>query len=223
MTRSAALLLAFGLLSVAPTLAQTPLPTGPKAPAPAAPAAPAGKPIEKPSVERINAYFNKIGTMTANFEQTGSDGRRFAGTLYLARPGKMRFEYDPPAQLEIVADGRSVAIRDRKVNTQDLYLIGQTPLKFLLADKIDIARDSKLMGIAVEAQNVVVTLEDKSTLGGTSRIRLQFDGRDLALRQWTVTDPQGFDTTVRLSNIDFGQKLDPKYFYIEYATAVGRN
>lgn len=201
-------------------LAQTALPSGPK------PAQPAKRPtgsVEKPSLEKINAYFNGIAGLSADFVQTSSDGRRFTGKMHLLRPGRLRFEYAPPAALEVVADGRSVAIRDRKVNTQDVYFIGQTPLKFLLAERIDIARDSKVVGLALEGEDVVLTLEDRQTIGGTSRIRVMFDGRDLALRQWTVTDPQGFDTTVRLANTDFSSRPDQKLFYIEYAIGGSRS
>ena len=80
-------------------------------------------------IERANAYFTGLSTLVADFTQVGGDGRRMGGTLYLQRPGKVRFEYDPPATLEVIADGRSVAVRDRKLATQDLYSISQTPPK----------------------------------------------------------------------------------------------
>ena len=80
-------------------------------------------------------------TLTGNFVQIGPDGRRIGGKLTLAKPGRLRFDYDQPSPLEIVADGTSVAVKDRKLGTQDLYFISQTPLKFLLREKIDLARD----------------------------------------------------------------------------------
>jgi outer membrane lipoprotein-sorting protein len=43
-----------------------------------------------------------------------------------------------------------------------------------------------------------------------------FSAKDLALKQWTVTDPQGYDTTVALYNVDVGRKLDPDLFKINY-------
>src|SRR5690606_13900528 len=63
-------------------------------------------------VERANAYFTGLGTLVADFTQVGGDGRRMVGTLYLQRPGKIRFEYDPPSTLEVISDGTSVAVRD---------------------------------------------------------------------------------------------------------------
>jgi outer membrane lipoprotein-sorting protein len=175
---------------------------------------------EPPKLERINEYFNAMRGMQADFVQTAPDGRSFSGVLYLLRPGRMRFEYHPPAALEVVADGRSVAIRDRKLNTQDTYFIGQTPLKFLLQPKIDIAKDSKVTDLRREGANILLFLEDSSTLGGTSRIRVVFDGTSYALKEWTVTDPQGYDTRIMLSNIDLSANPSRDLFVIREQTTL---
>lgn len=169
----------------------------------------------KPSVERVNAYFNGIAGMTADFTQIGPDGRRWEGKLHLLRPGKMRFEYKPPSPLEIVSDGRSVAVRDKKANTQDLYFVGQTPLKFLLRDRIDVARDSKVISITQQGGDAVLVIEDRQTVGGTSRIRLTFNNADMMLKQWIVTDPQGYDTRVQLANVDLTRRPDARLFVIQ--------
>jgi outer membrane lipoprotein-sorting protein len=167
------------------------------------------------SVERINAALNAMNSLIGDFVQVNASGRRSSGKIYVQKPGKLRFEYDPPSPLEIVADGTSVVIRDRKLNTQDLYSLSQTPLKFLLRDRIDLARDTKLLDIRNEPDRTTVTIEDKSTFGGTSRIALLFD-KAQALRQWTVRDPQGYETTVTLSNLDLTRRPDPKLFSINY-------
>jgi outer membrane lipoprotein-sorting protein len=185
----------------------------------AAPAAAATAPAaltERQIVEKANAYFNGISTLVGDFTQLGGDGRRLGGKLYLSRPGRLRFEYDAPATLEIVADGTSVAVRDRKLATQDLYTIGQTPLKFLLSDKIDITRDLTVTGVTKEPEGARITLEDRSTLGGTSKITLFFDPAVETLAQWRVVDPQGFLTAVTLSNLERGRRMDPKLFVINY-------
>ncbi len=203
------------------------VPPAPKAAAPAAaPAAtnqtcPASVTSEsrEQTIQRVNAYFNGVPSFTSDFTQIGADGRRLEGKLYVQRPGKLRFEYKPPVKLLIVADGTSVVVRNVALATQDLYGIGQTPLKFLLADKIDVARDGKVLNVTRNATvcSVTVTLEDKTTFGGTSRIRLVFNDPDMTLKQWTVTDPQGFDTQVGLANIDTGKKqLSAKLFEIDY-------
>lgn len=178
-------------------------------------------PEDQALVQKANAYFNSVKAMTADFSQTGSDGRRARGHLYISKPGKMRFEYDKPSPIEIVADGKSVAVRDRKLGTQDLYLIGQTPLKFLLRSSIDISRDTKVLAVEEDAESVDITIEDKATLGGTSRIKLIFDPKAFSLKQWTVSDPQGGDTTVTLANVDLDAKPDAGKFRIEQ-TPVNR-
>ena len=165
-------------------------------------------------MERVNAYFNALAGMTADFIQTSPDGRRWDGKLYLLRPGKMRFEYKPPSPLEIISDGRTVAVRDRKAVTQDEYLVGQTPLKFLLRDTIDVARDSKVISLTQQGQDAVLVIEDRQTVGGTSRIRLTFNNADMALKQWIVTDPQGYDMRVQLANIDTSRRPAASLFVI---------
>ena len=153
--------------------------------------------------------------MSADFVQVGPDGKRTEGLLVLQRPGKMLFRYKPPAKMEIVADGRSVAVRDQKLGTQDLYLIGQTPLKFLLSDHIDLAKDTKLKRVEIDGRAATVEIEDKATFGGKSDITLVFDPETFELKQWTVIDPQGFRTLVSLFALDLVTKPDPEWFHID--------
>ena len=167
-------------------------------------------------VAAANAYFNGFQTLTGSFIQIGADGRRIGGKLTLAKPGRLRFEYDQPSPLEVIADGTSVAVRDRKLNTQDLYFISQTPLKFLLREKIDLARDLTVSEVTNDPGGVRIGLEDRSTLGGTSKIQLYFDAEMKTLSQWRITDPQGYLTTVQLSNLQKGKAVDGSLFFINY-------
>ena len=127
----------------------------------------------------------------------------------------MRFEYNSPATLTIVADGTTVAIQDRKLHTQDPYFIGQTPLKFLLKEQVDISRDTKVLDVTSEGASTSVFIEDKATFGGTSKIKLTFDSASFALKQWKVVDAQGFETLVSLFNVDTIKKPDPALFKID--------
>ena len=165
-------------------------------------------------IERVNAALNAVPYMSADFTQVGANGKKFTGSLTVLKPGRLRFEYDPPATVNIVADGNQVAITDRKLKTQDLYQIGQTPLKFILKPGLDLARDTAVTGIEREKDRLTVNLEDKSTFGGTSKIALMFDPATLTLRQWVVTDPQGYETLVRLENIDTKTRPENDYFVI---------
>jgi outer membrane lipoprotein-sorting protein len=172
-------------------------------------------------VERANAFFTNLSTMVADFTQVGGDGRRQGGTLYLQRPGKVRFEYDPPATLQVIADGRSVAVRDRKLATQDLYSISQTPLKFLLRERVNLGQDIKITGITHDGNGVRINLEDSSTLGGTSRITLYFDPQVENLNQWRIVDAQGFQTVVVLGKVERGRRIDQDLFKIQYEAIIG--
>lgn len=183
-----------------------------------------GDPLpNKTVVERANAYFTNLSTLVADFTQVGGDGRRQGGTLYLQRPGKVRFEYDAPATLEVIADGRSVAVRDRKLATQDLYSIAQTPLKFLLREQVNLGQDIAITGITNDGSSVRINLEDRSTLGGTSRITLTFDSQVETLNQWRIVDPQGFQTVVVLNRMERGRRIDPDLFKIQYEAILGNS
>src|SRR5271155_1238312 len=173
------------------------------------------------AIAKANAYFNEMRVMSADFMQIGPDGTRSEGELYVTRPGKMLFKFSPPGKLEIVADGRSVAVRDQKLGTQDLYFIGQTPLKFLLADNIDLAKDTKVKRVEIDENAAMIEIEDKAAFGGTADVALVFDPESFALKQWTVIDSQGFQTVVSLFNIDLVTKPDPALFHIDDTTGPG--
>ncbi|MGH7888396.1 MAG: outer-membrane lipoprotein carrier protein LolA [Candidatus Binatia bacterium] len=206
---------------------------------PAKPAAPQAKPAgpvakhapAKPfvpmdslsAVQKANGYFNAATSMTGDFVQIGPDGRRSEGKMYVQRPGKLRFEYAPPATLEVVADGLSVAVHDRKTATKDVYFISQTPLKFLLKEQIDLNRDVKIIDVKSEPDAVSILVEDKATFGGTSQIKLIFDPATFTLKQWQVTDPQGYETLVSLFNVDLSKKPDPGLFQLTQEKLLNTN
>jgi outer membrane lipoprotein-sorting protein len=167
-------------------------------------------------IDRVNMYLMSVQTLIGDFVQVGPDGRRAEGKLYLQKPGRIRFEYNPPSPIELVADGNSVVVRDRLLATQDLYPLSQTPLRFLLADRIDLLRETNVVSVSADDTFISLQLEEKHTLGGTHRVLLMFSAKDTQLKQWTVTDPQGYDTTVALYNLDLGKKLDPSMFVINY-------
>ena len=160
----------------------------------AAAAAVPQKPLDRAeAIKRAEASLNASPVMTADFVQIGGDGRRAEGRLFIHKVGRMRFEYAQPATMEVVSDGVTVAVRDRKLNTQDLYFIAQTPLKFLLNEKIDLEKDVKLLDVVIDDAGAAIIIEDKTTLGGTSKIKLLFDAKTFDLKQWQVTDPQGYE------------------------------
>lgn len=166
------------------------------------------------AVQKANDYFNQTASMIADFVQIGGDGRRAEGKMFVQKPGKLRFEYAAPATLDIIADGTTVAVIDRKVGSIQPYFIWQTPLKFLLKDHIDLAQDTQVMNVASEPDTVTILVQDKQVFGGPTQIKLMFDPTNFTLKQWQVTDPQGNETLVSLFNQDFTTKPDPAVFQL---------
>jgi outer membrane lipoprotein-sorting protein len=171
-------------------------------------------------VNRVSTYLTSVQVLTGNFVQIGPDGRRTSGRLFIQKPGKVRFEYDPPSPIDIIADGTQVVVRDRKLETQDLYPLSQTPLRFLLADRIDLLQDTNVVGVTADNTYVSVQIEEKQVLVGTSRLLMMFDSKDFKLKQWTVTDVQGYDTTIAVSNLDTSKRPNPNMFKFDYTRYV---
>lgn len=170
--------------------------------------------------DRVSAYLSNIRQLHGNFVQVAPDGGKSEGEFFLQKPGKVRFDYNPPSPIELIADGSSVVVRDRKLATQDLYPLSQTPLRFLLADRIDLLRDTNLIGVYADDVFVTVVIEERQILGGTHRVMLMFGAQDYQLRQWTVTDPQGYDTTVAVYNLDSKMQPDQNMFRIDYTRQI---
>ena len=166
------------------------------------------------TVQRINEYFNSFKTMTGDFVQVDPDGTRRQGEFYILKPGRVLFEYAPPSPIELVADGRSVAVRDKRLKTQDISPLSATPLRFLLAENFDLARNASVAGVYQDDIFATVVLEEKQSMVGTYRLMIMFDAKTMQLKQWTVTDPQGYDTTVAVSNLNTADRPDPALFVI---------
>jgi outer membrane lipoprotein-sorting protein len=173
--------------------------------------------------DKVSAYLSSLQNLSGNFVQVGPDGSRTTGNFYLLKPGKIRFEYDDPSPIALVADGTSVIVRDRRLATQDVYPLSQTPLRYLLASKLDLLRDTNVTSISADDLYVSITIEEKQAVTGTSRLTLMTGAKDGKLKQWTVTDPQGYDTTVAVYNLDTARKLDPALFKIDYTNYQGGN
>jgi outer membrane lipoprotein-sorting protein len=173
-------------------------------------------PQQRAVIDRVNNYLSSTDILSGNFVQVGPDGSRSQGEFFIQKPGRVRFEYDPPSPIDIVADGQSVVVRDRRLATQDLYPLSQTPLRFLLSDRVNLLKDTNLVALYTDDVFITVVVEEKNGIVGTSRLMIMFSTKDMQLKQWTVTDPQGYDTTVAVYNLDTTKKPDPNLFRIDY-------
>ena len=177
-------------------------------------------PTQRAQVDKVSAYLTSVQQLAGQFVQVGPDGARVKGEFFIQKPGKVRFEYDPPTPIEIVADGQSVVVRNSKLATQDLFPLSQTPLRFLLSDSIDLLRDTNVVGVRSDDVYVTIIIEEKQPVIGTSRLMMMVGAKDYPLKQWTVTDPQGYDNTVAVSNLDTSKRPDPGLFKIDYTRYV---
>jgi outer membrane lipoprotein-sorting protein len=177
--------------------------------APAAPLAAADQTL----VQKASDYIQALKGAQGRFTQTDARGQVSSGTFSMLRPGRARFEYDPPAQLLVVSDGYNVSIYDRKLKSFDQYPLGQTPLVLLLAKTIKLDRGVTITVVDKTPGGFVLSARDaRKTAQG--RIDLAFGQNPLALNGWTVIDAQGQKTEVRLGTLTQTATLDPNLFVL---------
>lgn len=164
------------------------------------------------AVQSISKHFSGVPSMMGKFIQFGPNGEQTGGRFFLQRPGKIRFDYDKPSPILVKADGRTVAINNKKLKTWDYFPLSKTPLRLLLADRIDI-NDKAIKSVKRENDLTTVILGDKSVFGD-SKITLMFDPQSYELRQWTITDNQGKDTSVMIFDVKKNVRFKSKLFTI---------
>ena len=172
-------------------------------------------PSQQTALFHINSYFNSFQTMEGKFIQFGPHGEQSEGVFYLSRPGKIRFHYAPPVKLDVIADGRNVAIRDTRTATQDYYPLGKTPLRYLLAQNINLTSDKLISEVREEPDLIAVIIVENSTFV-KGKLTLIFDPKSYHLKQWIVTDAQGLNTSVAIYDVATNQRTDPNLFKINY-------
>ena len=175
-------------------------------------AAPAGAATE--AAQKIAEHFSSVRTMTGEFVQFGPRGEQSGGKFYIERPGKLRFDYEPPARFQVISDGTTVVLENRKMRTVDIYPLSKTPLKLLLGERIDLSAKN-LLEVREDPDLVTVKIADRQ-LGANAVITMMFDAETYDLRQWTVTDALGRDTTVMIFNVQQGVTFGPDVFKIDY-------
>ena len=164
-------------------------------------------------VGKVNAYFNNLTDLQGVFIQTDPDSKQRQGKFYFQRPGKARFDYAPPSGLRIISDGRNLVIEDHDMNTSERYPLDVTPFKLLLSDKVDLGNDAHVLGVEQGPDTFILTVEEKDA-NGSGRIRLFFNKADTTLKEWIITDAQGLDTRIEVSNLELNKKVAENYFMI---------
>lgn len=169
---------------------------------------------EKLSLGAISNYLNGFQTAEGEFTQINDDGTISTGQIYIKRPGRVRFEYNPPEQILVVADGDTVGVIDGKSNTgPEAYPLHRTPLKIILARNVDLTRARMVTGHASDGKTTTVRAQDPDNPEYGS-IELVFTGSPVELRQWVINDSGGSRTTVVLGDLKKGVRLDNEKFVI---------
>ena len=197
----AALGLVLGLLFAAPAQAQDETA--------AAPAAISAE--ERETLDRLLDYLNGIDTMRARFVQVSSNGAYAEGDLYLDRPGRLRFEYDPPHPALLIANGVTLLYYDRELKQATFLPLWETPLWFLIREDVDLEKGVVLEAVERRAGTIRVSLR-LSEEGDEGLVTLVFGDKPLTLHSWEIRDPQGISTQVALLNANLGAEVDRSLF-----------
>jgi outer membrane lipoprotein-sorting protein len=162
-------------------------------------------------LQKIAAYLDGIHTMTAHFQQATASGGAATGSLWVSRPGKMRFQYDPPNQLLMLADAFYIYSWDPDLKQMTKVGLKSTPAWFLLRQPVSFT-DGVVVTRFEHSGNTVRVSVVESAEPDAGSLTMVFSDNPLTLRQWTVVDQRGKVTNVALTDIQYGMALDPKLF-----------
>ena len=168
-------------------------------------------PDDSAAVSRAVRYLNDISTLRARFVQISSNGAYAEGQMLLHRPGKMRFEYDPPHPALIIANGLTLLFYDRELKQASYLPLWETPLWFLIREEVELSDDVVVTKVEQERATLRVTIQDRRN-AEAGAVTLVFADRPMTLKRWDMVDAQGVLTQVSLVNPEFGVEIDPDAF-----------
>ncbi|MEJ6399239.1 LolA family protein [Yoonia sp. 208BN28-4] len=166
------------------------------------------------SLDAVSGYLNRLRTAQGGFTQINGDGTLSTGQIFIKRPGRIRFEYNPPDNSLMVAGGGQVAIFDPRSNTgPDQYPLNQTPLKIILEENVNLGRARMVTGHTSDGTSTTITAQDPDN-PQYGNIKMVFTNNPVELRQWIVTDDTGTQTTVILNDLVPGAAIGEIKFNI---------
>ena len=167
------------------------------------------------SLNAVSAYLNQLQTAQGGFTQINGDGTLSTGQIFIKRPGRIRFEYNPPERSLVMAGGGQVAIFDGRSNTgPDRYPLNQTPLKIILERNVNLGRARMVTGHTSDGTSTTITAQDPDN-PQYGNIQMVFTANPIELRQWIVTDDVGSQTTVILNDMVAGRSIPEIKFNIQ--------
>ncbi|MGB7288251.1 MAG: outer membrane lipoprotein carrier protein LolA [Salaquimonas sp.] len=168
--------------------------------------------VKTDTLNALRKHYSSVPTMKGEFLQFGPTGDQTGGTFSIKRPGKVRFDYDNPSPVQVVSNGLAVMVINKKLKTFDSYPLKNTPLKILLDDKLDIGPEA-IIDVKLDPDVTTIVLGDKQIFGN-SEITLLFEPKTFDLRQWTIKDSQGKETSVMVFNVKDNVKISNREFQI---------
>lgn len=175
------------------------------------------------SLNAISNYLNNLQTAKGAFTQVNDDGTISTGTIFIKRPGRIRFEYNPPDKQLVLASGGAVVIYDPKTNEPpETYPLARTPLSIILAKNVNLSRARMVVGHTSDGKSTTVKAQvpEHPEYGN---IELVFTANPVELRQWVINDDGGNRTTVILGELDKKARMNNSFFNPDSALPSGVN
>lgn len=171
-----------------------------------------GKPsAAETAIDRVETYLNSVKTLSARFLQVDSAGTVAHGQLYMRRPGRLRFEYDAPSPLLLVADGIWLILHDKELDQVNRFPLYETPLGVLVDDPVNLREKVAVVDVEESPGILRLKLIDRD-LPDEGWMGITFTELPMLLRQWKIKDAQGGITALSLTDIRVNRKLDPELF-----------
>lgn len=165
-------------------------------------------PADRMWLDRIQTYLNGIVTLKAQFQQLAPNGKRETGTVWLNRPGRLRFAYNKPSALLLVANHGQLVFNDSQLGQTTTLPLDHTPLGLLLRPVLKLSGDVTVTNFVHSNGQVIITLVRTASPGDGS-LTLMFRDDPLSLQSWIVIDSQGQETRVDLFNAKWGNEPLP--------------
>lgn len=168
-------------------------------------------PDEVSIVRRVEGYLNNLKSVSARFIQISSNGGLSEGNVSIQRPGQMRFEYDPPVPIVMIANGATLLYFDKKLKQSTYLPLWKTPLWFLIREKVELHKDIQILRAQESDSTIQLELKAEGESDGT-QMTLLFSDNPISLRKWEVVDAQGITTQVSLINPIYDTTIDEAIF-----------
>ena len=168
-------------------------------------------PDQVATITRLEAYLNELSTVKSRFVQISTRGNFAEGDLFLSRPGRIRFEYDPPHPVLLIADGHSFLYYDRDLKNATFIPMEDSPLWFLIQDQVSLTNEIDIVSIIEQDATIALTLKGES-MEDVGEVTLVFSDEPVSLRKWVMTDAEGTVVQVALIEPEFSVPIENNVF-----------